>query len=101
MTVYVDELRDYPGKGRWCHMATDSDDLEELHRLASLIGLKRVWFQNKKAHPHYDLRSGKRALAVSHGAVEVTSRELVMRCSSIFKKGATLESSDEWVVEDF
>lgn len=88
MTVYVDPVQSYPGKGQWCHMASDSDDLAELHGMASRIGLQRSWFQNKPTHPHYDLRPSKRLLAVRAGAVEVTAVELVKKCSLLFR-GAT------------
>jgi hypothetical protein len=75
MAVYVDDLFEYPGKGRWCHMV--STDLEELHAMAARIGLRREWFQNHPRHPHYDLRPFSRSLAVMHGAVEVSSEEIV------------------------
>ncbi len=84
MTVYVDELRSYPGRClpsiEWCHMATDGD-LEELHALAGKIGLARRHFQPHRAVPHYDLMPTKRRVAVRAGAVEVTSMELVRQCS--------------------
>ena len=47
--------------------------MEELHEIADEIGLKRTWFQGD----HYDIAMTKRALAVEHGAVEVTSREII------------------------
>lgn len=75
MAVYVDDLVEYPGKGRWCHMV--SENLEELHAMAARIGLRREWFQNHSRHPHYDLMAFTRALAVQHGAVEVSRAELV------------------------
>lgn len=89
MTIYVDEVRDYPFNAklpstRWCHMACDGD-IEELHALAQKIGLKRSWFQ-KGSLPHYDLTEGRRKMAVQNGAVEVTSRELVVKCKPIRSK---------------
>lgn len=71
MTVYVDDLKDYGftdwRKGRWAHMW--SDDLEELHRMARVIGLRREWFQNGNLRfPHYDLRPNKHAYALRMGA---------------------------------
>jgi len=75
MAVYVDDLFDYPGKGWWCHMV--SNNLDELHTMADRIGLRREWFQNHPRHPHYDLRPYSRSLAVLHGAVEVSSEEIV------------------------
>lgn len=81
MTVYVDELRKYPTRhGRWCHMMTDGD-LSELHDMARAVDLWGEWFQDHPTHPHYDLVASKRAKAVALGAVEVSSVELVRRCS--------------------
>jgi hypothetical protein len=72
--IFVDELFDWPGKGRWCHMVTDGD-LEELHQFAEKIGMKRAWFQNHPRHPHYDLRAGTRTKAIRAGAQILTRRE--------------------------
>jgi hypothetical protein len=85
-SVYVDALADYPGKGQWCHMAVAPDtDPEVLHQFAERIGLKREWFQEHSLHGHYDLRPSKRALAVKYGAVELSGREFVERCSKYFR----------------
>lgn len=79
--VYVDDAEHKFGRMIMCHMAADS--IEELHEMADKIGIKRRWFQNKKRLPHYDICKQKRLLAVSFGAVEVTSRDLV----KIFPRG--------------
>lgn len=56
MTVYVDAMRNwnkrigYAGP-YWAHMI--ADNLEELHAMANLIGLKRSWFERD----HYDIGS--------------------------------------------
>jgi len=76
--IYVDELKF--GKRKWCHMMTDGD-IEELHHMAKQIGLKKSWFQDNPLHPHYDLTSNKRLIAIRFGAKDVTSKELVIRCS--------------------
>ena len=88
VVILVDELKDYPGGPHWntlwCHMASDNlteEGLEELHQMAVRIGLKRAWFQNHPRHPHYDLSPLGRSLAIRAGAVPVSSRELVKRCS--------------------
>jgi hypothetical protein len=52
-----------------------SPDIEELHRFAARLGLKRAWFQGQGAVPHYDLTAGIRARAVRLGAVEVARRD--------------------------
>lgn len=79
MTVYVDELVEYPlryvrGAERvkyWCHMW--ADDVDDLHAMAAKIGMRRDWFQDK--HPmmlHYDLSQTRRKLAIANGAVEMS-----------------------------
>ena len=78
MSVYVDELQVYSTRLRfacWCHMMADTP--EELHAMADRIGLKRRWFQDHVRHPHYDLVASKRVLALRHGALERTAREMV------------------------
>jgi hypothetical protein len=88
LMVYVDDPI-YPfGNMKMCHMMADT--LDELHSMASKIGIQRKWFQPHPAHPHYDISKGKRQLAVQSGAQEVTSRELVMKLSLVFKKGGFL-----------
>jgi hypothetical protein len=82
MTIYVDEAA-FPFRGqKFCHMATDGE-LEELHQMADKIGMPRIWFQDKPGHPHYDLSPEKRTRAIQHGAVEVTTLEMIRLC---FKK---------------
>jgi hypothetical protein len=79
MTVYVDSLHNYG----WivhgqltpsCHMFTDTLDLTDLHAIASQIGMRIEWFQNKVAAPHYDLKPDLREAAVRAGAVAVDRR---------------------------
>lgn len=82
--IYVDELHLYPGKGRWCHMATDGN-LTELHALARKVGLKLEWFQDHKRCPHYDLTPAKRGAAVRMGACEVKATELWKHCNIVGK----------------
>lgn len=81
--IYVDQLVYYPESSlkykRWCHMATDSD-IEELHKFALEIGLRRSWFQDTKGHPHYDIIPTKRVLALKKGAKSVTTKELIEKC---------------------
>ena len=71
MTVYVDDPRHPLGRMKMCHMLADTVD--ELHDMAESLGLKLEWFQGD----HYDVSLAKRKLAVSMGAKEVTSRDLV------------------------
>jgi hypothetical protein len=71
MAIFVDAIQQYRS-GEWCHMWNDGD-ADELHQFAQKIGLRREWAQIKKDFiipVHYDLRPGKRMLALKLGAVE-------------------------------
>lgn len=75
MTVYVDDMKAPYRRMIMCHMIADTD--EELHAMALRIGVQRKWHQKPNTpHSHYDICLAKRALAVEHGAVEITLREL-------------------------
>lgn len=83
MSVYVDEIKAYPTGAikpgarhaghNWCHMWADTSD--ELHAMATKIGLKRAWFQDGGSLPHYDLVPSKRAEAVANGAITKSLRD--------------------------
>ena len=61
------------------HLVSDTS-LEELHKFAQRIGLKRCWFQESRTHPHYDLTtSSAYTRALRHGAVYVTPKQLIKR----------------------
>jgi hypothetical protein len=59
----------------WCHMIVDGPD-EELHAFAERIGMERRWAQDHGPTLHYDLTPPRRALALRHGAVEISEIEL-------------------------
>src|SRR5262250_958769 len=59
------------------HLVSDTS-LEELHRFAESLGLRREWFQEKSI-PHYDLTGEVYDLALKRGAKLVSSREIVRR----------------------
>lgn len=90
MTIYVDFVTHYPNcrwsNKYWSHIACDQDDLTELHDLIDRIGIKRIYFQEHRTLPHYDLYPSKRKLAIKCGAIPVTSQELVNHCSLLFRK---------------
>lgn len=80
--IYVDSMCFTPmGKFRNMRMShMIADNVEELHRFAAKIGLKRSWFQDKLSGPHYDISMSKRRLAIFHGAREITMRECAAIC---------------------
>jgi len=78
-TIYVDDMQMPARVGRltakWSHLfVAPATDLEELHAFAARLGLRRSWFQGPPAHrhPHYDVTSSKRALAIKLGATPVS-----------------------------
>ena len=76
MTIYVDHpIQTHRGKW-WCHMIADGG-VEELHAFAQKIGLSRRGAHTLRKRPHYDLAPTFRAKAVQHGAIEVTSRDII------------------------
>jgi hypothetical protein len=75
MTVYVDSMRAHYGRMVMCHMIADTTT--ELVEMADRIGVARRWIQNAGTHKeHFDVSLGCRALAVKHGAQEVTMMQL-------------------------
>ncbi|MFD9218470.1 DUF4031 domain-containing protein [Streptomyces sp. NPDC060064] len=73
MTVYIDPPT-WPGHGRlWSHLVSDVS-YEELHAFAASIGCPPRAFERD----HYDVPSHRYADAVGAGAVEVSSREVVV-----------------------
>jgi hypothetical protein len=59
------------------HLVSDLS-LDELHRFAAILGLRREWFQLGSI-PHYDLTGDAYLRALELGAELVSSRELVRR----------------------
>lgn len=75
MAVYVDSMRAAYGRMKMCHMIADST--EELLEMADRIGVQKKWIQHAGRHSeHFDISMSKRALAVQHGAKEITMMEL-------------------------
>ena len=78
--IYVDaaEWKKSPkGRKSYAHMVADS--LEELHAFAEEIGVKKHFFHNSKAAPHYDITSDQHPIAIAHGAFLVSSKEVLLK----------------------
>ena len=78
MAVYVDQAI-WAWQGlKWCHLL--ADDLDDLHRFAASLGIKRTSFQAapKSSVPHYDLTAYERQQAIARGAVPCTRAEIVI-----------------------
>ena len=78
MAVYVDSAIWKFSGCRWCHLL--ADDVDELHRFAAQLGIKRTSFQcaPKSTTPHYDLTGYERARAIRLGAVVCNREEIVV-----------------------
>ena len=76
MSVYVDNARNQLGRMLMCHMTADS--FRELYDMVDKIGVDKRWLQNMR-FPHYDRCQAKRKLAVKHGALEITTREIIKK----------------------
>jgi hypothetical protein len=78
--VFIDKK----GKLGWSHLI--SADIEELHEFAQQIGLKNEWFQAKPTKPHYDVKGMMRKRAIESGAIEVSSKEIVILLKKNFQE---------------
>ena len=75
MSVYVDNAKHRYGRLILCHMFADTT--EELLAMTEKIGVATCWVQAADTtHEHFDICKTKRALTVSHGAIQVTLGEL-------------------------
>ena len=72
MAIFVDECRWWYRDHQMCHMVSDNS-LQELHAFAEQLGMPERAFHGD----HYDVPAHIREQAICHGAVAVTSRELV------------------------
>lgn len=84
MAVYVDSANLPYRNMIMCHMI--ADDIEELHIMASKIGMKREWFQGNASFPHYDIPLFRKDKALSFGAIQVTRRQLALKMREIRNK---------------
>jgi len=77
MTLLVDQAH-WPWRDRlWCHLVSDTSQ-DELHDFAGRLGIPRRGFQGD----HYDLPHDLRQQAIEEGAVEVSSREIILALRS-------------------
>jgi hypothetical protein len=79
LSVYVDDMRASFGRMTMCHMIADTTD--ELVDMASKIRVPYRWIQKRGTwKEHFDICLSMRAKAVAAGAIEITQRELAMKC---------------------
>ena len=70
-------LIDYSKNG-WSHLVADS--IPNLHQFAKNMGVKKCWYENKrgKKQPHYDIKAKKVDIAIKNGAIQSTSKEILL-----------------------
>ena len=79
VTVYVDDMYLYPmGEYRGMKMShMMADTTEELLEMAHRCCVARKWIQNSGTFAeHFDISKSKRDIAVAHGAVQITMRQM-------------------------
>ena len=60
----------------WSHLWSDTNDVDELHKFAKKLKLKRSWFQDRKNFPHYDVAGTRlHSVAITLGAVPSSLRD--------------------------
>ncbi len=76
-----------------------SDNIEDLHSMARLIGVDRKHFQAKKNKPHYDICKKMKERAIMFGAQLVDEREIINLLKSFCNKcnGNGWYFVDEWI----
>jgi len=97
MTVYVDNARIGYGRMLMSHMIADTP--QELHAMATQIGMRRAWFQ-PHSFPHYDVCVSRRASAIRLGAVEVDRRGMGSAMRRIRSGGAFGDKASGCAAED-
>lgn len=75
MAVYVDDMYAPFGRMKMCHLIANTT--EELQAMVKTIDVAWRWRQHANRYDeHFDIAMSKRKLAVEHGAIEVTWRQL-------------------------
>lgn len=63
-----------------------ADSLEELHKFAEQIGIKRCWFEGtKKGHPHYDAPNWAKGIVRANSRF-VSKRGILMKSKEMLEK---------------
>ncbi len=94
MSVYVDAMRAPYGRMVMCHMVADTPD--ELLAMADRIGVDRQWLQHADTHLElFDIALSKRRLAIQHGAISLTMRELALKLRAKRAAGLPAEPGTE------
>jgi len=96
MAVYVDDMEAEFRTMIMCHMIADTT--QELLEMVDKIGVQRKWIQHPNTYKeHFDIAKSKRALAIRHGAIQITWREYAEKIDE--RKDKMPENDDEIVIK--
>lgn len=59
------------------HLVCTPYSVENLHKMAQELGIKRCWYHSSKDHPHYDIP--KRRIAEIHARCTVVSPRDILK----------------------
>lgn len=68
MIFYADEMR---------HLVCVPYSIENLHKMAEQLGIKRCWFHRGSRYPHYDIP--KRRIAEIHAKCQVVDPRVILQ----------------------
>lgn len=80
MTIFIDLpiwKKSENGRKSYSHMMSNVS-LEDLHRFAAENGVKKHFFHNTRACPHYDITEEQIPQVKSAGAIQISSKEMVL-----------------------
>lgn len=77
-----------------------SPNIEDLHRFAQEIGMRREWFQDprtssKISWPHYDISAQRRQLALERGAIAVGRHQTIAMSRVAINRYFGTEGTDQ------
>lgn len=71
LIYYSDEMR---------HLICEPYTVENLHKMANDLDIKKCWFHNKHGMPHYDIPK-RRIKEIAEKTTVITSRDLYLKIS--------------------
>lgn len=81
--IYVDPAVFKKPNGRKTYAHLVADTVAELHAFAASIGVKPHFFHKSASYLHYDITGEQRDKAISAGAIQVSSKELLLKAKEM------------------
>lgn len=81
--IYVDPAVFKKPNGRKTYAHLVADTIAELHAFAASIGVKPHFFHKSASYLHYDITGEQREKAIAAGAVQVSSKELLLKAKEM------------------